>query len=113
MPKAEKLVAVLALRMRASVQDGEALAINLADALREHAGDVGIVGIAHYGVTVEIELSNGAHWASECLGPDAFHLYPGFVKDGNVIWPNIWVADDYTLDKFLECLNETLSSGRN
>ena len=113
MTKNEKLIATLALRMRATPQDGEALAATLAEALQEHASDVGILEIAHYGVTVEIELSDGNHWAAECLGPDAFHLYPGFVTEGCVTWPNIWVADDYTLDKFLEYLKEALSPAKN
>ena len=112
MPKTERLFAILALRMHASAQDGEALAATLAELLQEHASDAGIVEIAHYGVTVEIELSGGDHWAAECLGPDAFHLYPGFVRDGGVVWPNIWVADDYTLDKFLACLKEALSPAK-
>lgn len=113
MSKSESLFASLALRMRATAEDGEALAATLAGTLREHAKDIGILDIAHYGVTVEFELSNGNHWAAECLGPDAFHLYPGFVTDGGVTWPNIWVADDYTLAIFLECLKEALSPPKN
>ena len=50
--------------------------------------------------SVEIALKTGALWMVECLAADAYHVFPGHVReDGDVAWPNIWVAPDMTLDQ--------------
>lgn len=44
------------------------------------------------------------------MGPDAYQFYPGFLNaaDGSITWPNIWVADDYPLDRFVTELEAAL-----
>jgi hypothetical protein len=49
---------------------------------------------------VEIELTTGAMWTIEC--DDTYHVYPAHIReDGTAVWPNIWVADDMTLDEMI------------
>ena len=60
------------------------------------------------GGLVTLLLSERDAWEAVVVGPNAYQLYPGFVStDGEAItWPNIWVADDYNLDKFVLELTE-------
>ncbi len=60
-----------------------------------------------------MEFGNGEHWAVECLGPNAFRLYPGIVREDSVTWLNLWVAADYTLEELIGRMNEvaTLAKG--
>lgn len=60
------------------------------------------------GGLVTLLLTERDAWEAVVVGPNAYQLYPGFVSaDGDAItWPNIWVADDYTLDKFILELGE-------
>jgi hypothetical protein len=60
------------------------------------------------GGEVTLFLTEGDAWEAVVVGPNAYRLYPGFFSaDGQTItWPNIWVADDYTLDKFAAALEE-------
>ncbi len=61
-----------------------------------------IVDLYLWAFNVEIELKTGAMWTVECLGADAYHVYPAHVReDGSVVWPNIWVADDMKLDEMI------------
>jgi hypothetical protein len=56
---------------------------------------------------VEIELKTGAMWTVECLGADAYHVYPAHIReDGSVVWPNIWVAPDMKLDEMIAQVRE-------
>jgi hypothetical protein len=53
-------------------------------------------------LSAEFELENGAMWCVECLGVNAYHVYPARIReDGDVVWPNIWVAPDMTLDEMI------------
>jgi hypothetical protein len=60
------------------------------------------------GGVVTMLLTERDAWEAVIVGPDAYRLYPGFLgADGETItWPNIWVADDYNLDKFTTALEE-------
>lgn len=60
------------------------------------------------GGVVTLLLTERDAWEAVIVGPDAYQLYPGFLSaDGEAIaWPNIWVADDYNLDKFTIALEE-------
>jgi hypothetical protein len=42
------------------------------------------------------------------VGPDAYQLYPGFLRDDGetIVWANVWVADNYTLEKFVSALED-------
>jgi hypothetical protein len=44
------------------------------------------------------------------VGPDAYQLYPGFLREerDEIVWPNIWVADNLTLEKFVARLEEAV-----
>jgi hypothetical protein len=60
------------------------------------------------GGVVTLLLTERDAWEAVIVGPNAYRLYPGFLSaDGeSVTWPNIWVADDYDLDKFTAALEE-------
>lgn len=62
------------------------------------------------GGLVTLFLTEQHAWEVVVVGPDAYQFYPGFLNatDGSITWPNIWVADDYTLDKFLAELEAAL-----
>jgi hypothetical protein len=95
-----------------AAHDGETVARILFEALEAEGKDAGIADIWHYGISVEMVLTNGEYWAIECFGPDAFHFYPGVVGEGSVTWANVWVAPDYTLDKLIERLSAVTASAR-
>lgn len=61
------------------------------------------------GPLVTMILSDTVAWEAVVVGPDAYQFYPGFVRDDSITWANIWVADNYTLEKFLEVLAEELA----
>jgi hypothetical protein len=62
------------------------------------------------GGLVTLLLTEQHAWEAVVVGPDAYQFYPGFpnATDGSITWPNIWVADDYPLDKFLRELESAL-----
>ncbi len=61
------------------------------------------------GPWVTMILSTTVAWEAVVVGPDAYQFYPGFVRDDSITWANMWVAEDYTLEKFLEVLAEELA----
>jgi hypothetical protein len=68
-----------------------------------------IVDVIRWATNVHIELATGAHWMVECLGANAYHVYPGHIReDGDIVWPNIWVAPDMTLDQTIKQLRQEL-----
>jgi hypothetical protein len=100
------VLAAFALDLQNEELDGEAVAAKLYGALDMERHQAGIVDMWWFGRTVEMELANGEYWAAECLGPNAFHLYPGIVRNESVTWLNLWVAPDYTLAELVERMNE-------
>ena len=101
----DKLLATFAEGSRNGTPDGKTIAARLYEALHAQRNEVGIVDIVWYGDSVEMELANGEHWAIECIGPDAFRVYPGIVREDTVTWLNLWVVADYTLEKMIEEVN--------
>lgn len=101
----DKLLAAFADSLRNETLNGKAIAAKLYGALHAQRDEASIVEIAWYGATVEIELARGEHWAVECIGPDAFRVYPGIVRQDTVTWLNLWVVADYTLEKMIEEVN--------
>jgi hypothetical protein len=93
-------------------QQGETIAARLFEALESEWEEAGIADIWHYGFTIEMELINGEYWAIECVGGDAFRFYPGVVGEEGVIWLNVWIAPELTLEELTERLNETAVSAR-
>jgi hypothetical protein len=63
------------------------------------------------GPIVTMFLTPKDAWEAVIIGPDAYQLYPGFLRDDGetIVWPNIWVADNYSLEKFVASLEEELS----
>lgn len=60
------------------------------------------------GGVVTLLLTERDAWEAVIVGPNAYRLYPGFLSANGeeITWPNIWVADDYNLDKFTRVLEE-------
>jgi hypothetical protein len=106
------LLATFAAGLQTGDPDGNAVAAALYRALAAQQQEAGITDIWWYDFSVEMELGNGEHWAVECLGPNAFRLYPGIVRDESVTWLNLWVAPDYTLDELIERMNEVAASAK-
>src|SRR3954454_9205851 len=92
--------------------DGEAIAPGLYETLRARQQEAGIADLWWYRSSVEMALTNGEHWAVECMGPDAFRLYPGVTPDDGVNWLNVWVRADYTLSELVENLDDVLAAAK-
>jgi hypothetical protein len=59
-----------------------------------------IADVTQWAFNVEIELKAGAWWNVECLSANAYDFYPAHIgEDGTVVWMNVWVADDLSLDE--------------
>jgi hypothetical protein len=108
----EKLLATFAEGLRNGTGDSETIAARLYGALHAQRDEAGIVDIAYYGSCVEMELANGEHWAIECIGPNAFRVYPGVLREDSITWLNLWVVADYTLDKMIEEVNRVTQTSR-
>ena len=93
-----------------SGDDRAAIAERLFAALEAGRAEIGIAELWHYGATIEMELTDGDHWAVECVGPDAFHFYPGAVRNGEVTWMNLWVAPNLTFEEMTRRLAEVAAS---
>ena len=100
-----KLLATFADSLRNGTLNGKTIAARLYGALHAQQDEAGILEIVWYGASVEMELANGERWAVECIGPDAFRVYPGIVRQDTVRWLNLWVMADYTLEKMIEEVN--------
>lgn len=50
-------------------------------------------------------------WEAVVVGADAYQLYPGVLRDDGetIVWANVWVADNYSLAKFVDALEQELS----
>jgi hypothetical protein len=62
------------------------------------------------GQIVTMLLTPRHPWEAVVVGPDAYQLYPGFVRDDGetIVWANVWVAHNYTLEKFVSSLEGEL-----
>jgi hypothetical protein len=103
------LLATFAHDIRAAAPDGNGIAAKLHAALQSVAG---MAEVWSYGFCVEMKLVNGEYWAIECLGPNAFRLYPGVVREDHVTWLNLWVRDDYTMDQLVDAVDEVTAAAR-
>jgi hypothetical protein len=92
--------------------EGEAIALGLYERLRARQERAGIADLWRLGIIVEMVLANGEYWAVECIGPDAFRLYPGVARDNGVTWLNVWVRRDYTLSELATNLDEVLAADK-
>ena len=84
----------------------------VAATVREACKEAGLEAPEIYagGMLVTMFLTPRHPWEAVVVGPDAYQLYPGFLRDNGeeIVWPNIWVADNYTLEKFVELLEEAV-----
>jgi len=84
----------------------------VAATVREACFEAGIAAPEIYagGMLVTMFLTPRHPWEVVIVGPDAYQLYPGFLRDGGdeIVWPNVWVADNYTLEKFVQLLEEAV-----
>jgi hypothetical protein len=85
---------------------GKPIAERLCRFLEASRAESEIVDLHFWAFNVEFVLKNGDYWAIECLSPNAFHMYPGFVRGDTVTWPNIWVGEDLTLHKLVDEIND-------
>jgi hypothetical protein len=106
---AEALLAGFALHSGA--RDGAAVAADLGRALEKESETAGIAEMLIFGPNIEMQFASGDRWTIECLGPEAFHVYPAVVSDGQVTWLNVWVAPDLTLAEMIERVREA-ANGR-
>jgi hypothetical protein len=89
--------------------DGEQIAVRFAAHLVADGRryDSQILDVTQWAFNLEIELKTGAWWTVECLGANAYHVYPAHVgEDGTIVWPNIWVADDMSLEETIALVGE-------
>ena len=89
-----------------SMEMGKALAQKVCDWLEANRAGSEIVDLYAWAFNVEFVLKNGDYWAIECLSPDEFRMYPGFVRGDTVTWANIWVADNMSLDELVKNIND-------
>ncbi len=71
-----------------------------------------IAELTAWGFNVEFKLKNGEWWNVECVGADAYHFYQAHVRDdGAIVWPNIWVAGDLSLDETIRQIRDAVLNG--
>ena len=79
------------------------IAAGLAHAVKDACATRGLAAaeITAWGPIVTMIFSDTAAWEAVVVGPDAYQFYPGFIRDDEIVWPNIWVADNYPLEHFM------------
>jgi hypothetical protein len=101
-----------AMSLAVAPMEPPAIARWLEATVNEACKEAGLVEAEIYcgGPLVTMFLTPRHPWEAVVVGPDAYQLYPGFLReDGDVIvWPNVWVADNYTLEKFVARLEEAI-----
>jgi hypothetical protein len=55
-------------------------------------------------------LSPRHPWETVVMGPNSYQFYPGFLRDDGetVVWANVWVGENYTLEKYLAALEREI-----
>lgn len=63
------------------------------------------------GATVTIFPTPVSAWEAVVVGADAYQLYPGVLKDDGetIVWANVWVGENYSLNRFIDVLEQELS----
>lgn len=86
---------------------GKAVAARICGWLEANRAATEIKEVYYWAFNVEFILNNCDYWAIECLSPDEFRMYPGFVRGDTVTWANIWVRDtDMSLDELVKDIND-------
>lgn len=94
-------------------READAASRLLGDHVRQICAALGLTeaDIHAGGGWVTMLLTPGCAWEAVIEGPNAYQLYPGFFReDGEtIVWPNVWVAEPYSLAGFVERLREALA----
>ncbi len=63
------------------------------------------------GVTVTMFPTLATAWEAVIVGADAYRLYPGVLRDDGetIVWANVWVGENYSLQKLVDVLEQELS----
>ncbi len=90
----------------------EAIGALLEAAVRAACASRGLdtADIQAWGPFVTMLLSDTAAWEAVIVGPDAYQFYPGFVRADSITWANVWVSDNYSLEKFVRSVEEELAA---
>jgi hypothetical protein len=90
----------------------EAIAKLLEKAVIEACEEVALLDTdIRCGARVVMMLLSPRHpWETVVMGPDAYQFYPGFLRDDGetIMWANVWVGENYTLEKYLAALEQEL-----
>lgn len=64
------------------------------------------------GVIVTMFPTPTTAWEAVVIGPDAYQLYPGVLRDDGetIVWANVWVGENYPLAKLVAALEEELAA---
>lgn len=85
---------------------GTPVATRLCAFLEAHRAGSAIVEVYSWAFNVEFVLKSGEYWAIECLSPNDFRMYPGFVRGDTVTWANVWVrGTNMSLDELVKDVN--------
>ena len=87
---------------------GTAIAERLCRWLEKRRAATEIEEVYCWAFNVEFVLKNGDHWTIECLSPEEFRMYPGFVRGDTVVWANVWVRDNMQLDELVKWINDAV-----
>jgi hypothetical protein len=81
----------------------EACAMQACEALGLNEAD-----IRSAGPMVMLLITPRHPWEAVIVEPDGYQLYPGFLRDDGetIVWANVWVAEHYTLEKFVSALED-------
>lgn len=65
-----------------------------------------------YGAMVTMFPTPTSAWEAVVIGPEAYQLYPGVLRDDGetVVWANVWIGENYGLAKFVTALEQQLSA---
>lgn len=66
--------------------------------------------IQAWGPFVTMLLSDAVAWEAVIVGPDAYQFYPGFVREESITWANVWMTDNYSLEKFVRSVEAELTA---
>ena len=83
----------------------------LGGCVREACTQAGLdADIDNRGPFVTMLLSPTSAWEAVIIGPDEYQFYPGFVRENAITWANVWVADNYRLEKFIASVEQEIAA---
>jgi hypothetical protein len=88
---------------------GHGVAARLRAFLEQNRAGSRIIDLDVHGPWVHLTAAEGEprHWEIECYSPNDFRAYPGYERDGTIVWANIWVrGSNLTVDELVEQLND-------